>query len=92
MSAYENLNVNDRTCFNCLNCIEDEEHVLLKCPLYTSIREELYTQSGGVFNGFDNLSDKEKFCILFTDVNMVKYTAKACFNILKQRKILLYCK
>jgi hypothetical protein len=89
---YENLNVHDRTCFNCLNCIEDEEHVLLKCPLYTSIREELYTQSRRVFNGFDNLSDKEKFCILFTDVNIVKYTAKACFNILKERKILLYCK
>jgi hypothetical protein len=46
---YENLNVNDRTCFNCLNCIEDEEHVLLKYPLYTSITEELYTQRRGVF-------------------------------------------
>jgi hypothetical protein len=90
---YENLNVNDRACFNCLNCIEGEEHVLLKMSIvHLYKRGTIYTQSRGVFNGFDNLSDKEKFCILFTDINMVKYTAKACFNILKQMKVLMYCK
>ena len=31
---YERLALEDRHCFNCTNQVEDEEHVLLHCPIY----------------------------------------------------------
>ena len=30
---YDGININDRTCPFCKNCIGDEFHVLFKCPL-----------------------------------------------------------
>ena len=36
--------INQRTCFNCLNNIEDEFHVIMKCPIYNELRQELLSQ------------------------------------------------
>ena len=38
---YENVPFNERYCFNCPTMVEDEFHVLLKCPIYSHIRVEL---------------------------------------------------
>ena len=43
---FEHLNVEDRVCFHCKNSdIEDEFHVILKCPLYHDIRVPLFTEA-----------------------------------------------
>ena len=42
---YENLAVNQRTCFNCKESVESEQHVLLKCPLYEDLREFVYNEA-----------------------------------------------
>ncbi len=39
---YENIPFNERSCFNCLDSIEDEIHVLLECPLYSDIRANIF--------------------------------------------------
>ena len=39
---YERLPVNERICFMCENKIETEEHVLIECPLYDDLRNELF--------------------------------------------------
>ena len=38
---YTNLPENERVCFNCKDCVEDEMHVLLKCPVYNNVRNDL---------------------------------------------------
>ena len=40
---YESLPVSQRKCFNC-DCVENEEHVLVNCPLYDDIRFELFNK------------------------------------------------
>ena len=36
---YESLNYNDRTCFNnCIDKFENEQHVLLDCPVFQPLR------------------------------------------------------
>ena len=32
---------NERTCRTCLNCLEDEFHFLLECPLYRELRKSI---------------------------------------------------
>ncbi|MEW8547636.1 MAG: reverse transcriptase family protein, partial [Candidatus Thiodiazotropha sp.] len=39
---YERLELQQRTCFHCNGYIENEEHVLISCPLYNDIRQKLY--------------------------------------------------
>ena len=41
-SRYENLAVNQRTCFNCRESAESEKHVLLHCPLYEDLQYEMF--------------------------------------------------
>ena len=89
---YENLAVDSRVCFNCLNVVEDEKHVILNCPLYANLRLELYRYASVIFENFNSLSDDEKFIFLFSNSEMCYYTAKICFEILKSRKCILYSK
>ena len=35
---YRNLDLSERVCFHCASCIEDEEHVLMVCPIYEDLR------------------------------------------------------
>ena len=64
---YENLAVNQRTCFNCPNMVESEHHVLLKCPLYEDLQLEIFSHAFNINPGFYVLSDEEKisFFIFF---------------------------
>jgi hypothetical protein len=87
---YEALPINERICFNCSNSIEDELHVLVKCPLYSQIREALYIDICKTNDRFLMYSDSEKFIYLLSNENIVKYSAKACFDILCVRRNLLY--
>ena len=41
---YERIPYDERNCFNCINVVENEEHVLLECPLYNDIRKELFSR------------------------------------------------
>jgi hypothetical protein len=38
---YERKAVHERTCLYCINCVEDELHVLMQCPLYVDIRQKM---------------------------------------------------
>ena len=38
---YERLALENRRCFNCVNHIENEEHVLLHCPLYEDLEQHI---------------------------------------------------
>jgi hypothetical protein len=87
---YENLHVNDRTCFNCTTNVEDEIHVILHCPVYNDIREDLLVKIRQINTVFDTLSDMEKLCYVLNNFEIVKYSAKACYQILQLRRLRLY--
>ena len=42
---YQNLDLSERVCFHCASCIEDEEHVLMVCPIYEDLRMSLVNEA-----------------------------------------------
>ena len=87
---YEGLDVNSRTCPLCKNGIEDEKHVILQCPQYNDIRQQLFNKAATVNANFTVLNDTDKLVFLFTNVEMIKLCAKTCFQILQTRQNTLY--
>ena len=87
---YHGISVEERTCFNCPNIVEGEYHVLLHCPLYDSLRNEWFYHCMNVLPTFNELSDVNKLCVLLSDSNVVKLSAKMCFTVLGTRRNLLY--
>jgi hypothetical protein len=45
---YDGLAVEDSTCFNCTNKVEDEVHVLLQCPLFETIRHSMVHEARAI--------------------------------------------
>ncbi|MCG8048458.1 MAG: reverse transcriptase family protein, partial [Candidatus Thiodiazotropha endolucinida] len=88
---YERLQLNQRTCFHCDNCIESEEHVLLSCAMYDDIREKLFDDISQ-YNNVSNLSEAEKLSVILSSNNrdVIKVCAKACHEILTRRRGFLY--
>lgn len=87
---YENMAVNDRKCFICLDDVEDEKHVILTCPLYADLRRILYNECASFNVDFNNMSDDEKFLFLFSNNDVSVLVAKTCFSILSRRNSFLY--
>ena len=87
---YENKELNERVCFICNNEIEDEKHVLLACPLYADLREQLFYDIHTMNVNFSILSENDKFVYLFQSVECFDIVAKTCFYILSRRNAFLY--
>ena len=87
---YQNLPINERICFSCNDTIEDEKHVILKCPLYADFRAVLFSHADSFCHNFNSMSDDDEFVFLFSDENVYFNTAKICYDILLKRKCLLY--
>ncbi|MEW8546023.1 MAG: reverse transcriptase family protein [Candidatus Thiodiazotropha sp.] len=89
---YERLNYNDRTCFYCIDKVENEEHVLLDCPQYASLRESLFVNLSAEFPNIMSFSNVEKLSAIFScqSFQSIRYCAKICHNILRMRRNMLY--
>lgn len=87
---YENLCIDERVCFHCKNVIEDEKHVLLQCPIYADLRNVVFNHASLIDESFMSMSDNEKLIFMFSNDDMYFYTAKICYDILFQRKCILY--
>ena len=87
---YENLVVNQRTCFNCRESVESEKPILLHCPLYEDLQYEMFYEASQVNPQFDLLNDDEKIVYLFSSTNIIKIVAKTCKDILDRRRDFLY--
>ena len=86
---YENIPLNERTCFNCNHNVEDEFHVLFHCDIYNDIRENLFNYCQLSVPNFYGFTSSEKM-LLFQGANMFYYFAKTCFLMLRRRKCILY--
>ena len=76
---YEGLPADERKCPFCRVHVEDEKHVLLQCQKAVNVRRNFY-----------DLPDNEKLVFLFSDQNMIRDRAEACFTILQRRAAFLY--
>ena len=79
---YERLAVNNRICPLCNREVENEVHVLLKCPQYTDIRQTLFDKAREINNGFPMLNDENKLIFLFFNSSIVREIANSCHLIL----------
>ena len=87
---YENLAENDRKCIFC-DEVESELDVILQCPLYSDIRDNLFEKATQTIRDFASLSDNTKLQVLFTKPCLIRVCAKTCFKILSRRSSFL-CK
>ena len=87
---YEMIPYDKRNCFNCITKVENEEHVLLECPLYKDIRLELFSKIEMPSYMSDALSNPEKVRHLLSDSRIINYCAKACHDFLSERRKYLY--
>jgi len=85
---YESIPVSQRFCFNCALSIEDECHVLIICPMYTDLRNEVFEVMEKCYPGFITMSDLKKTQMILSSSNFinVKASAKFCSLILDRRK------
>ena len=65
---------------------EDESHVILICPLYNKIREELFLHASYINDDFMHISGTEKLVFLFSDSKITQRCAKTGNTILKIRR------
>jgi len=87
---FEGLDVSERYCFNCESEIENEKHVLLFCPLYEHIRNDLFDRIRTSMSDFDLLSPSDQLCHILSNQDCILYSAKACHDILLYRRTCLY--
>ena len=87
---YNNISVDNRICFNCPNCVEDEAHVLLNCPLYTHFTSDLLGLCCDKFPRFTDFTTPQQLALIFTCEDFIYILAKTCCNILEYRRLLLY--
>ena len=61
---FRNIPLEERACGLCrMNEIEDEEHVLCKCPVYDDLRQSLYLNARDVCIDFDTYNCEEKLIL-----------------------------
>ena len=80
LCCYERKAVHERTCLFCTNCVEDEFHVLMQCPLYADLRQKMSNDVLNFNANFSFLSDADKFLFLFSNENVFNIVAKTCYN------------
>lgn len=87
---YERLPVCERVCPFCNGEVEDEVHVILKCPLYDDIRSKMINDACILNSNFSDYTDKQKLVFLFSTSDLIRICAKTCFLILQRRSSHLY--
>ena len=78
----------ERTCFNYVNDVEYEFHVLMRCALYDDLRHDLFVTANAVNVSFNDLNDNDKFVYLLNYCNIVNFSASILHKILIKRRIL----
>ena len=80
---YEKLLVNERFCPFCLDCVEDECHVILECPVYSDMQVPLCLLKA-IFLIDPSLSTRKLDLLSFilSNEGIVKLSAKSCVTAL----------
>ena len=88
IGRYTSTPINDRECPFCPGKVEDEEHVIMSCPKYSTVREGLF-HATYCHPEFISLSCIDKFIFIMSSKNIANRCAKACSEILDIRSTIL---
>ena len=88
IGRFDNTPLNERTCFNCVETVEDENHFILDCPLYNKEREVLLQKAVTNNLHFREMRSEDKFNYLVD--KMWKDTSFFLSNAWQQRQNALY--
>ena len=78
IGRFFNIPANERFCNFCPDQVEDESHVIIICPLYNKIREQLFIHASCINDDFMQMSGTEKLVFLFSDSKITQRCAKTC--------------
>ena len=78
--------VDERICQICNEGVEDELHVLFKCPFYNEVQMCLFSKATELNPNFVYFDEVDKFIYLMSDLVIMFYTAKTCKTILDRWK------
>ena len=85
------LPVEERTCYVCKNAVESELHVVIQCPLYQDLRDDLFYMCQCTEPLFAEMSDQDKLrFILGPTLERSNYSAKLLFEMLKRRRCMVF--
>ena len=87
--AVNRVPVEEWLCEAC-NSVEDEFHVLTKCPLYRDARGICFNSINAVSEVFADLPQESQFIELMSNPLQFKIISKFMHSILNQRRYLLY--
>ena len=80
------LPAEERICTLCNSGVEDECHVLMKCPLYCDIRNEMFLNVQSIDGNFIFKNEQDQFVFLLRDPRVVHVVARTLHDILKRRQ------
>lgn len=78
-----------RTCFHCVNSVEDEVHFFIECPFYDDIRRKLFHRAQLCNRDFATFNSTEKLVFLMNNINMQYIVASTLYNMFQRRKRVL---
>ena len=87
---YERLALADRHCFACVGQVEDELHVVTKCPLYQDLRLELFNECFKSDINFETMTNENKLYFILSDVSVINIAARILHQILTRRRSFIY--
>ncbi len=81
------LEAHERYCQVCnAENVDYEKHCLLLCPAFTDERQKLFHTVSTLYNGFNDMSNNEKFIFLMSKPNVYRLIAKTCHIMLQKRR------
>ena len=84
--ARPKLNVEQRTCFHCIDSVENELHFLIDCPFYDDMRRKLFHKAQLCNRDFILYDSTGKMIFLLNHVNMQPIMASTLFDMVQRRK------
>ena len=81
--------VEERVCSHCSE-VKDESHVLMHCPLYDDICNQLILDVNNMNRSFQDLSLQERFIQLMSNPIYYRVVSKTICYTLNKRRFVVY--